>query len=522
MAASRTVASAGFGLTARTKPFRRGMRRAAKSTGVLTKALGVLRSKAFVFGAALSAAATGGGLGLLVKSSFKSIDALGKTSDKLGTTTEALAGLRLAANLTGTETKQLDVGIQRMTRRIAEAAQGTGEAKKAIAELGLDAAKLGEMTPTEQFSELARVFETVQTKGDRIRLGFKLFDAEGVGLINTLALGADGLEDVAREADLLGLSLSRIEVKQIEDANDAVTLVKSAFQGLGNTLAIEVAPFVKFLALKFKDMIVDAGGFGVIASKGMGLVVKAIGFVLDAVDALAFSWDIARLGVALLVRGVVENFNMIGNTIAQIPHFMDVAVARAAEYFLRAVDVMGQAVVDLINLIPGVEIAWNQTARSMADGLALAIEEKVGPEHIDFTGGVLKGLDETIGSIEDGISDKLEKGVFETSDRFEAWFADVKKSSFDAAKGVIDDTNKTTGAGQSSTSTAIAKTTGAATRGSAEAFKAIHGQTSDTKTLVKLNEQQLVESRVQNARLSETVTSLGDVLDAIEGQVVGV
>ncbi len=70
------------------------------------------------------------GFGLLVKSSLQATDQLAKTASKIGTTTEALSQLRFAADLTGVATQTMDMALQRFTRRAAEAAKGTGEAKK--------------------------------------------------------------------------------------------------------------------------------------------------------------------------------------------------------------------------------------------------------------------------------------------------------------------------------------------------------------------------------------------------------
>ena len=73
------------------------------------------------------------GFGALIKSSINAGDELAKTADKLGVTTTALAGLRHAAELTGVSTGTMDMAMQRFTRRAAEAAQGTGEAKGSLA-----------------------------------------------------------------------------------------------------------------------------------------------------------------------------------------------------------------------------------------------------------------------------------------------------------------------------------------------------------------------------------------------------
>lgn len=54
---------------------------------------------------ALVGLAGAAGLGLLVKSSLDSIDALGKTASKLGVTTAELQKLRYASELAGVETR---------------------------------------------------------------------------------------------------------------------------------------------------------------------------------------------------------------------------------------------------------------------------------------------------------------------------------------------------------------------------------------------------------------------------------
>jgi hypothetical protein len=50
---------------------------------------------------------------------------------------EALQELRFAAKASGVEQQTLDMALQRFTRRAAEAAQGTGEAKDALAQMGI-------------------------------------------------------------------------------------------------------------------------------------------------------------------------------------------------------------------------------------------------------------------------------------------------------------------------------------------------------------------------------------------------
>lgn len=224
------------------------------------------------------------GLALLTRASLKQIDILAKTSQKLGITTEALTGLRLAAEKTGLTTKNLDLGIQRMTRRIAEAAAGSGEAVKALDELGLSAVSLAQKSPDEQMLELADAFEKVTGQSDKVRLGFKLFDSEGVALINTLALGREGLLASAEATKRFGTAISAVDAKTVEDANDAFTDLREAVKGVGFDLARRFAPGMEAASTSTANFIVTIRRDFIPA---MALLLEQIGLIENNVRGLS-------------------------------------------------------------------------------------------------------------------------------------------------------------------------------------------------------------------------------------------
>ncbi|MEM6471550.1 MAG: hypothetical protein AAF802_18465 [Planctomycetota bacterium] len=235
-------------VTARTQKATRNITSFRKSIGTIPAV--VSRANASIAGMATAA---GGLLGVAagvnqLRKSFERIDSIAKTADKIGIATEQLSGLRLAAKETGVETSVLDTSLQRMVRRISEASHGTGEAKNALAELGLNAQRLASMSPDRQFHRLASAMEDVKNSGDRVRLAMKLFDSEGVSLINTLKLGSDGLTRYQRDAEKLGLTVSRIDAMNVEKANDAYARMGLTIQGLSNTLAVKLAPAVELVS----------------------------------------------------------------------------------------------------------------------------------------------------------------------------------------------------------------------------------------------------------------------------------
>lgn len=262
-------------------------------TGGLKRVAGsVLNMKTAIVGAIGA-----GGFGALIKSSINAGDELAKTADKLGVTTQALAGLRHAAELTGVSTGTMDMAMQRFTRRAAEAAKGTGEAKGALQELGLDAESLVRLPLDEQMSQVADAMAGVDSQADKVRLSMKLFDSEGVALVNTLGGGAAALEKMTQEAEHLGLTLSRTDTAQMEAANDAITRLQGVFAGLTNQLSVAFAPIITFVADAFRQAALDSAGFGNVGQKVAGAVAKAFGTVRQIMHAVEIVFKSARLGV---------------------------------------------------------------------------------------------------------------------------------------------------------------------------------------------------------------------------------
>jgi len=222
------------------------MRNAQKTLGTFSKSVTRFALRVGGIGTALGSLVAGGGLVALLRQASISADELAKTSDKLGTTTEGLAGMRYAAKLTGVQTSKLEMALQRMTRRVSEAAAGSGEAKDAIKELGLDAKALNTLSPDMMFREIAKAMQNVGSQGDKVRLAFKLFDSEGVDLVNTLALGNKELERLTAEAKKLGTGISRIDAAKVEMMNDSFTRLREAVSGVALQLLTKMTPYIEF------------------------------------------------------------------------------------------------------------------------------------------------------------------------------------------------------------------------------------------------------------------------------------
>lgn len=164
-------------------------------------------------------------------------DNLLKFSQRVGISVEALSQLKFVAEIGGLSIETFTMAMQRSTRRIAEAAQGTGEAKNALRELGLDASKLVQMKPDRQLEAIADAMLGVTNQADKVRLAMKLFDSEGVAMIQTMEGGSKAILDLRKEADALGGTLSTSQAKDFAAYNDSLVRLKTSFSDLGKALS---------------------------------------------------------------------------------------------------------------------------------------------------------------------------------------------------------------------------------------------------------------------------------------------
>lgn len=274
-----------------------------KTSGALRNiggALGKLAKPLFSLKTALAGVVGVGGMTLLVKQSLSATDALAKTAGKIGTTTEALSALQYAGQLTGVEVNTMNMALQRFTRRASEAAVGTGEAKGALRELGVDARQLVRLPLDQRMLVLADAFENVKGESDRLRLAFKLFDSEGAALVNTLGLGRDGLQGLLGEARALGVVMSSDAAKGVEDANEALFRMQSLFGGIIKQTVAALAPALAALS----DLVTSKVKAGIEAADG-----SVTTFAQNLAGEFLLSLQGALTGLQDLLNGFVKAAN---------------------------------------------------------------------------------------------------------------------------------------------------------------------------------------------------------------------
>ncbi len=183
------------------------------------------------------------------------IDALAKHSQKLGMTINALNGLQHAATQTGVSADTMDTALQRMVKNVGQASNGFGEAAGTLKELGLDATELATLAPEETFIKIAKAIDGLGSQYDKVAMAQKIFDSEGVGLVNTFAAGEAGIRSYIKEATELR-GITEEDAAKFEAFNDATDKLGKAMEGLWQEIGVMVLPVLTDLLGIFQDIIV--------------------------------------------------------------------------------------------------------------------------------------------------------------------------------------------------------------------------------------------------------------------------
>ena len=209
--------------------------------------------------AAGAVTALAAGMLALTKRSLAEIDAQAKLAQSLGATVSSMQTLQRAGELAGVSMSGIQQATSDLTRRLSQAASGTGPVADALDRLNLSAAGLAQVPLDQRIMQINQALDQFIPATERAAVAGQLFGEEGslaMTRIDTATL-RQATEDVYR----FGVVTSEIDADQIETANDAVSRLGLVMTGLGNIIAAEVAPSIQYLADGIVNFIGNVAGF---------------------------------------------------------------------------------------------------------------------------------------------------------------------------------------------------------------------------------------------------------------------
>jgi len=260
-------------LAARDKEFTKAMDRSQRRIERFAKqSTKDLKKTSAGFGALAVAAkkflpALGAGLVVAqVKQITTEMDEIGKKADQIGITTDALQELRFVAEGAGVSQAKFTSSLERFSKRLGEAEMGTGAAKKALEEMGIEASDLTSIPIDDALKVVADVMAQIENPTERAAKAAALFGREGVAMVNMLRNGSKALTEMQEAANGAG---AVIDEKLIRSAEEAQTRLDAASAIIRAQLSVALAELAPIL---------------VGASEGFAAIVKNVVAAIQAVD----------------------------------------------------------------------------------------------------------------------------------------------------------------------------------------------------------------------------------------------
>lgn len=350
----------------RDSKLRRGLRRSS----MRLQAWGDAVTK---FGAVISAAGTGivGGILKAVEEFAEFGDMLDKMSARTGATVEELSELKFAAEQSGSGIDQLGQALFRSTRRIANAATGTGPAVRALDELGLSAERLSEMTAGERFEVLVGALNQVPNAGRRAQLGFEIFGDNIRQIMPLIDAGVDGIRDLREQARDLGLTKTEEQTKKAAQVTDAINRIRRAMEAIVFEIGFAVADVV-LQAMAQIQTVVKATSEWVRANEDLVRMIGAIGVVLVAVGGAIAGFGAAITGAGLALFGMSQVLGAIGAVLGFLLTPIGLiagALVAGVTYWFRYTEAGQKAAETIGNGLSRMAATGNKAVRGIVDAL---------------------------------------------------------------------------------------------------------------------------------------------------------
>jgi hypothetical protein len=286
------------------------VKRAADSLGGLEKTFGSLKGIIAEFGAGLVAGLSTGAFIGAIRESLNAMDEMGKRAQQIGLSTEALSALTFQAELAGVAATDLDSSLVKLNSGLTDLGVESTSATKALERLGVVAG-------TDTGAALEQIAEQFSTMADgpaKTALAVDLFGRSGAKLIPMLNEGAAGIEKFRREAERLGIVISKDAAAAAEVFNDNIATLQAGIKGTVLQLTQGLVPALTQITNSFEGSTESGDRFKSLG-EGIGIVAK---FIASIFHGLAGAIQIAGRGIAAftaswdaLVRGRFRDVGVI-------------------------------------------------------------------------------------------------------------------------------------------------------------------------------------------------------------------
>lgn len=196
-------------------------------------------AKAFAITAAAAAAIS---FAKLIQESIEVADQFGKMAQRTGIAVDTFSQLAGVFALSDVSAQELGHSMELLNKSISEATSGNSAAQASFQSIGITLKDLKSLSPDQILLRLADTFSKTADGANKTAAALELFGRSGTRMIPGLNQGRDGVIEMIKKVDELGMTVDAEFAKQAEQFNDSMKLMRMASQGLANQIAASLLP----------------------------------------------------------------------------------------------------------------------------------------------------------------------------------------------------------------------------------------------------------------------------------------
>lgn len=322
-----------------------------------------LKSVTSGLGSALSAAAKGiaavgtvaagaaTAVGAMVKTAAYNADDINTMAKQYSMSVEDIQKFQYATEQIDVPLETLTGSMQKLTKNMATASKGTGDAYEAFKALGVEITNQdGTLRDrNEVFNEATNALAQIENETQRDAYAMQIFGKSAADLNPLILGGADALKTLGDQAQSAGLILGQDQLNTLNLLSDAIDTFKATLAGTGNLLSTEFAApmadalnqitaYIQELTAAFAE-----GGFPALADKAGEVLTDILATFNEYLPKVVeFGTEI----ILKMIDGLTEMMPEIISTATEIIISLVGALIEAAPKIIEAATV---AIVTLAN-----------------------------------------------------------------------------------------------------------------------------------------------------------------------------
>ena len=279
----------------------RGFGRLSREMDMANARVAAFARRATLAAAAATAALAAAGVAM-IRSGLQTVDAQAKMAQSLGTTVASLQVLERAGDLAGVSMGQVEQATVQLTRRLSQAASGTGPAIDALRRLRLSAEDLQRLPLDARIAAIQEALGQFVPEAERAAVASQLF-GDRAALVFT-RIDTATLRQATEDVLAFGVVVSEADADQIERTNDAISRLGLIWRGLSNQLAVAAAPALEAVANAMAAIASRTGPLGIAIKALFDNLGRMTTYAATFAGIMAGRWVAGMAAAALSVRGL--------------------------------------------------------------------------------------------------------------------------------------------------------------------------------------------------------------------------